>query len=148
MSMNRFVTDLITSPVTDEFVPGVKARDRWMLKRLVAPLIYLHRDRRIIVPGGFISDLATVPRIFWTIFPRDGDYERAAVVHDYLCYRLFHEDAHPLARTRSQAASVFLEAMDACGTAKATRWMLYASVMAAKDLPGVAVTSTVNPPGL
>jgi hypothetical protein len=36
------------------------------------------------VPGGFATDLASVPRIFWSIFPPTGRYAWAAVVHDYL----------------------------------------------------------------
>ena len=36
------------------------------------------------VPEGFETDFASVPRIFWSIFPPFGLYTRAAVVHDYL----------------------------------------------------------------
>ncbi|MBD3611114.1 MAG: DUF1353 domain-containing protein [Hydrogenovibrio crunogenus] len=35
------------------------------------------------VPAGFISDGATVPRIFWPIFPPIGRYLKATLVHDY-----------------------------------------------------------------
>ncbi|WP_442908701.1 DUF1353 domain-containing protein, partial [Hydrogenovibrio sp. 3SP14C1] len=34
------------------------------------------------VPEGFISDGATVPRIFWPIFPPIGRYLKATLVHD------------------------------------------------------------------
>ncbi len=44
----------------------------------------------IIVPKGFRTDLASVPRIFWTILPPFGRYSQAAVVHDYL-YRMEHD---------------------------------------------------------
>lgn len=36
------------------------------------------------VPEGFVTDFASVPRIFWTVLPRDGRYAYAAVLHDYL----------------------------------------------------------------
>jgi hypothetical protein len=36
-----------------------------------------------LVPSGFISDGATVPRIFWPIFPPVGRYLKATLVHDY-----------------------------------------------------------------
>lgn len=36
-----------------------------------------------IVPVGFISDGATVPRILWPIFPTIGRYLKATLVHDY-----------------------------------------------------------------
>ena len=36
-----------------------------------------------VVPVGFISDGATVPRIFWPLFPPIGRYLKATLVHDY-----------------------------------------------------------------
>jgi hypothetical protein len=45
------------------------------------------RKDTIKVPKGFVTDYATIPRIFWNIFPPNGEYSRASVVHDYL-YRL------------------------------------------------------------
>ena len=38
----------------------------------------------IVVPKGFRTDLASVPRIFWSIYPPFGRYNGACVVHDYL----------------------------------------------------------------
>ncbi|MEQ5834217.1 DUF1353 domain-containing protein [Marinobacter sp. NFXS9] len=35
------------------------------------------------VPMGFATDGATVPRIFWPVFPPVGEYFLAAAVHDY-----------------------------------------------------------------
>jgi len=39
---------------------------------------------RVTVPAGFVTDLASVPRLLWAIVPRDGLYNGAAVVHDFL----------------------------------------------------------------
>jgi hypothetical protein len=36
------------------------------------------------VPSGFVTDLASVPRLFWSVFPRTGRYAYAAIAHDYL----------------------------------------------------------------
>ena len=36
------------------------------------------------VPRGFVTDLASLPRVFWSIFPPTGPYTWAAIVHDYL----------------------------------------------------------------
>lgn len=36
------------------------------------------------VPGGFVTDGASVPRWAWPIFPPVGRYFAAAVVHDYV----------------------------------------------------------------
>lgn len=36
------------------------------------------------VPKGFVTDLASIPPIFWSVLPPDGDYAYAAILHDYL----------------------------------------------------------------
>jgi hypothetical protein len=36
------------------------------------------------VPAGFVTDLTSIPRSFWSVFPKTGRYAYAAVVHDYL----------------------------------------------------------------
>jgi Protein of unknown function (DUF1353) len=36
------------------------------------------------VPTGFITDFASIPRVFWSALKPDGEYAYAAVVHDYL----------------------------------------------------------------
>lgn len=38
---------------------------------------------RVRVPRGFVSDYASVPRIFWTLVP-PHHYPQASVLHDYL----------------------------------------------------------------
>ena len=40
--------------------------------------------RSVDVPRGFVTDFASIPRIFWTILPPDDRYTYAAVLHDYL----------------------------------------------------------------
>jgi hypothetical protein len=36
------------------------------------------------VPKGFVTDLTSVPRAFWTLLRPDGDYTYAAIIHDFL----------------------------------------------------------------
>lgn len=43
------------------------------------------KDIKIVVEKGFITDFASVPRIFWSIFPPFGTYTKSAVLHDRLC---------------------------------------------------------------
>lgn len=38
----------------------------------------------VIVPRGFVTDLASIPRVFWTLLRPDAEYAYAAIVHDYL----------------------------------------------------------------
>lgn len=38
----------------------------------------------VTVPAGFVTDLASIPRIVWSFFPPDGPWVKAAIVHDFL----------------------------------------------------------------
>lgn len=52
---------------------------------LLAPLVWeLDNKQRLEVPEGFITDLASIPRIFQNILSVTGKSRRAAVGHDYL----------------------------------------------------------------
>ncbi len=37
------------------------------------------------VPAGYVTDFASVPRLFWRVFPPAGQYCEASVTHDWLC---------------------------------------------------------------
>jgi len=40
----------------------------------------------VVVPAGYITNGADIPRIFWSIFPPNrSDYLPAVIIHDYLC---------------------------------------------------------------
>lgn len=39
------------------------------------------------VPVGFVTDFASIPRIFWSLLPPDGIYAYAAIIHDYLYWQ-------------------------------------------------------------
>jgi hypothetical protein len=54
-------------------------------KRLFLPVTEtLSTGVEITIPKGFVTDLATVPRIFWGIISPSGRHDLACVVHDYL----------------------------------------------------------------
>jgi hypothetical protein len=38
----------------------------------------------VTVPAGFVTDLTSIPRVFWSALRPDGDYVYAAILHDYL----------------------------------------------------------------
>lgn len=42
------------------------------------------RYETVRVPSGFVTDFASIPRIFWSLLPPDGLYAYAAIIHDYL----------------------------------------------------------------
>ena len=49
-------------------------------------LVGEYRYKEIIVPTGYKTNGANLPRIFWSIFPPNSpEYLSAALVHDFLC---------------------------------------------------------------
>lgn len=76
----------------------------------------------ILVIKGTKTDFASVPQFLWWIFPPDGVYTQACVLHDKMC-------VHP---DRSQRAIdlVFLEAMEVLGVVKWRRKAMYEGVKA------------------
>jgi hypothetical protein len=89
--------------------------------RLTEPLTYSPDDgEAITVSAGFWTDAASVPRIFWRVYPPFGKYFKAAVLHDFLYFRgLF---------IRSKCDDLFREAILACGCSRFTAWTLYTGV--------------------
>jgi hypothetical protein len=41
----------------------------------------------VTVPKGFVTDFASIPRVFWSVLRPDGDYTYPAIIHDYLYWR-------------------------------------------------------------
>jgi hypothetical protein len=76
----------------------------------------------ITVPTGYITDLASIPRILWIFMPPEGRYIKAAVIHDYLC---------DLAKTQDDyryADDVFYEAMRVSGVTYIEAKLMYSVV--------------------
>lgn len=88
---------------------------------LLAPLAFSSAllDRLVIVPEGFVTDFASVPRAPLTYWLFGGIGDEAAVVHDFL-----YETGDV---TRDLADLVYGEALEACGVA---RWRRTAMVLA------------------
>ena len=89
---------------------------------LGSELVFTIREtgQRIVVPRGFVTDFASVPRIFWTFFPKHGEYTRAAIVHDYLYWQQ--------QCTREQADELFDIVMEDSEVDTASRYTIYAAV--------------------
>ncbi|HIC6968973.1 TPA: DUF1353 domain-containing protein, partial [Salmonella enterica subsp. enterica] len=83
---------------------------------------YLSDDNSDIieVPAGFITDLATIPRIFWILLLPDGKYAKAAIIHDYL-----YDNA---LRTKWEADRIFLDGMSVLGVPRWKRTIMYWAV--------------------
>lgn len=75
------------------------------------------------VPKGYITDFASIPRIFWSILPPHGPWGKAAVIHDYL-YKLVRKNKFD----RGVADAIFKEAMTELNVHWINKWILYLSV--------------------
>jgi Protein of unknown function (DUF1353) len=77
-------------------------------------------DDVIRVPAGAVTDLASVPRILWAIFPPHGRWAKAAIIHDYLYANAIG--------TKDYADLVFLEAMAVLGVPVVRRTLMFWAV--------------------
>jgi len=74
-------------------------------------------DEIITVPKGFITDFASVPKIFWPIINPVGEHGKAAVIHDY-CYAT-------ACYNKSRSDKIFLEGMEVLEVEKWKRETMY-----------------------
>ena len=75
--------------------------------------------RAFIVPAGFITDLASIPRVFRWLFTGHGKSREPSVIHDFL-----YRQRHP----RKQADKVFREALGVAGMSLMARQAMYLAV--------------------
>jgi hypothetical protein len=67
--------------------PAVRAFGDNQFWIILEDMVYVigKTHERIVVPKGFVTDFASIPQALWSIgLSRQGQYSRAAVVHDYL----------------------------------------------------------------
>ena len=97
----------------------------------------------IIVPKGFVTDLASVPLFLTGIFPRDGKYTKAAILHDLVYQSVKNrteiddndselDPIHLINKyhTRYLADRIFLMGMRELGVGMITRTLMYNGVRA------------------
>lgn len=66
----------------DIFSVDILIDKKKVLYRLTKPL----EIGGFVIPEGFITDGASVPKMFWGFFPPVLDYFGASTLHDYLLY--------------------------------------------------------------
>ena len=90
---------------------------------LELPLVFVSQIAGIlVVPGGFETDFASVPRLVLAYGLVGNTAHAAAVVHDYI-YR-----TPGVSLTRAEADGVMLEAMEATGIPWWRRQLIYTGV--------------------
>lgn len=114
--------------------------------QILESFTYYRNDNKEIVikvEPGYITDFATIPQVFWNIYPPFGKYTKAAVLHDRLCDAYLNnetwedvvisddnlpEEYKGKKVKRIDADKIFLEAMEAIKVPKVTRHILYSFV--------------------
>lgn len=91
--------------------------------QLIFEYIYKTKSYLILVPAGFITDFASIPKIFHSLILPYGKHTAASVIHDWLysekCYYKF---------TRLEADRMFLEIMHENGVNFFQAYLMYIAV--------------------
>ena len=113
--MSRFKRILVVSPLPDG--------KTWVIREPFGYDIETTGDPESVeVPVGFLTDFATIPRLFWFVLPKWGKYGNAAVIHDFIYWM---QD-----RSRSEADKIFLEAMGVLKVGGLVKYTIYYAVRA------------------
>lgn len=114
--MAKFMTSLRLERVDDISHDG---RGTW---QLLTPLAYISDvgKQTIVAQEGFLTDLASVPRLPIAFFLAGGTAHAAAVIHDWLYTT--HET------TKSLADEILYEACLVCGVPKWRAWIILMGV--------------------
>lgn len=77
-------------------------------------------QRPVTVPKGFVTDLTSVPAVFFSLLRPEGPYAYAAVIHDYLYWS---QD-----RKRLESDEALRLVMDEFPVSAADKWAIFAGV--------------------
>jgi hypothetical protein len=91
---------------------------------VVEELVYRGRWDRFVVPAGFLTDFATVPRVVVWLIPRFGRYTLAAILHDWLCTQGLRSGVV----TSREADGLFRRVMREQGVPVLRRWLMWCGV--------------------
>ncbi len=133
--MSRFTGKLRLVLLDDRTHPSIRAgRSLWAIGEELTYEAGAARDR-ITVPKGFVTDLASIPRAVWSIYPPDGPWVKAAAIHDFLYFTQgdgIWFKRRGVARAtpydRREADDIFREAMEDRGIGGVTRTAIWTAV--------------------
>lgn len=141
VTFGNFVTQL--GIVYSSHASMTLGKDHWIVKKEFRYYVDGDKNKVVIVPRGFLTDGASVPRLFWGIIPPWGKYGQAVVLHDYLCeiggywnYGVWETIQ------RKDADLIFKSALEELGVKSPTRWLMYAAVSLYTKLAKFRKTNT------
>ena len=91
--------------------------------KLESDLVYEGSKDHFVVPEGYRTDFASVPRMFWWLIPRYGRYTEAAVLHDFLC-----DESKEKRFNRCDADGIFRRTLRELGVGYLRRRLMWAAV--------------------
>jgi hypothetical protein len=94
----------------------------WIVKQPMIYRIGVSKDS-IIIPAGFVTDMASIPPVLQSIIQQNGPYQLPAVVHDYLYWQQ--------GCSREQSDRILLLAMTEHDVGRSHRTAIYDAVRAA-----------------
>jgi hypothetical protein len=136
-SFKRFSAEAMTTYAPEE--SRIIGKDHWRVMNSFR--FYLgdkYSEQWVYVPRGYLTDGASVPRIFWGFLPPWGVYGQAAIVHDYLCEFLsITVEGQPVSITRKRCDEIFLEAMKVLGVPTLQRHAMFCAVSGYRIIAGI-----------
>lgn len=98
------------------------------MKRLLEDVVYQDKNGIVYtVPKDYETDYASIPRALSWIYPKDGPYRKAAIVHDYLITNGLEKKEFEIESNRVD--EIFREAMnDTGGIPKIRQWIMWNGV--------------------
>lgn len=107
MMIKEFKSILVVSPFADGTYWYLREDLRWLSAA----------NEEYVVPKGFVTDFASIPRPLWWLFPKWARYGNAAVVHDF---NYWTQECD-----RKTADRAMAEGMQDLGVGKLTRSIMY-----------------------
>lgn len=100
--------------------------EKWVV---LSPLTWKDERCEIVVPRGFVTDLASIPAPFRPFFKRNGKSRKAAILHDW-CYAVALPSPVNRERvmTREEADALFRDALAVCGVWPPARPLYWSGV--------------------
>lgn len=102
--MIKFISKKIAVNILDNGLREVR-------KDFQAKITYKKESFLVIVPRGFLTDMASVPKIFWNLLAKDDpEYLKSALVHDWI---YFNQGFIPVVNKRGQDENLNLKRSEA-----------------------------------
>jgi hypothetical protein len=83
----------------------------WALSRDIS---FRYKNKTLVVPAGFVTDLATIPKPLTAFYHRYGSHTKACIIHDFL-----YVNEYP----KKFADNVFKSVLKASGVENPTRFL-------------------------